>query len=154
NSLMFWLMGDLGLSDWTQAGLLAVALLAVAVFACWQSPKIELLSVGDEQAESLGVETGALKTVLLFLVSALTALTVASVGIIGFVGLIIPHLVKMLCGERLGLNIFLVMLGGAGFLFLSDCLARSILPDAALPVGVLAALIGAPFFVIVYKKSV
>ena len=109
NSLMFWLLGDLGLANWTQAGLLAAALLAVTGFAFWQSPRIEILSVGDEQAESLGVETGTLKTFLLFLISALTALIVASVGIIGFVGLIIPHIVKMLCGEKLAVNVFAVI---------------------------------------------
>ncbi|MDR2428579.1 MAG: helical backbone metal receptor, partial [Candidatus Margulisbacteria bacterium] len=139
NSLMFWLMGDLGTSVWPQALLSGVVLLLTALFAGWQSGKIELLSVGDEQAESLGVEVNRLKTFLLLLVSALTAVIVASVGIIGFVGLIIPHIVKMLFGERLGLNIFLTLLGGAVFLALSDLAARTILPEIVLPVGIITA---------------
>jgi iron complex transport system permease protein len=154
NSLMFWLMGDLGASVWPQAWLIGAALLAAAFFAVWHSGRIELLSVGDEQAESLGVEVNRLKTFLLLLISALTAVIVASAGIIGFVGLIIPHLVKMLCGERLGLNIFLTLLGGASFLALSDLAARSILPEIVLPVGIITALLGAPFFALVYKKTV
>jgi iron complex transport system permease protein len=154
NSLMFWLMGDLGTSVWPQAWLSGAVLLAVALFAVWQSGRIELLSMGDEQAESLGVEVNRLKTFLLVLISALTAVIVASVGIIGFVGLIIPHLVKMLCGERLGLNIFLTLLGGALFLALSDLAARTILPEIILPVGIITALLGVPFFALVYKRTV
>ena len=151
-SLMFWLMGDLGTGLMSQACCIGTVLLLTALFAFWQSGKIELLSVGDEQAESLGVEVSRLKTVLLFLVSALTALIVASVGIIGFVGLIIPHIVRMIFGERLGLNIFWTLFCGAVFLFLSDLLARSILPEIILPVGIITAILGVPFFVLVYKR--
>ncbi|MDR1997801.1 MAG: helical backbone metal receptor [Candidatus Margulisbacteria bacterium] len=153
NSLMFWLMGDLGAGSWLQAGLIGLTLLVTAGFALWQSSRIELLGVGDEQAESLGVAVGPLKSALLFLVSALTALVVASVGIIGFVGLIIPHVVKMLFGERLGLNILLTLLAGAGFLALSDLGARLLVPDIVLPVGIVTALLGAPFFALIYKRA-
>ncbi|MDR1113841.1 MAG: helical backbone metal receptor [Candidatus Margulisbacteria bacterium] len=153
HSLMFWLMGDLGTGIWPQAWLIGAVLLVMTLFASWQSGKIELLSVGDEQAESLGVEVSRLKTFLLFLLSALTAVIVASTGIIGFVGLIIPHIVKMLFGERLGRNIFLTLFCGAVFLALSDLAARTVLPEIILPVGIITALLGVPFFVLVYKKA-
>ena len=153
NSLMFWLMGNLGMGLWPQALVIGVLLVITAAFALWQSSKIELLSVGDEQAESLGVEVGSLKTILLILVSALTAVIVASAGIIGFVGLIIPHIVKMLFGERLGSNIFWTLIFGAVFLALSDMAARMILPEIVLPVGIITAVLGVPFFVLVYKRA-
>ncbi|MDR2430929.1 MAG: helical backbone metal receptor [Candidatus Margulisbacteria bacterium] len=153
NSLMFWLMGDLGAGLWPQAGLIALALLGVSIFAVWQGGRIELLGVGDEQAEALGVSVNSLKSALLLLLSALTALIVASAGIIGFVGLIIPHIVKMLLGERLILNIFCSLLGGALFLALSDWLARAVVPEITLPVGIITAIIGVPFFVLVYKRA-
>jgi iron complex transport system permease protein len=108
--------------------------------------------LGDEQAAGLGINVHQLKFGLFLMASILTAVVVSTVGIIGFIGLVIPHIVKFLTGESFRQAMPLTLVGGAGFLILADLLSRIIIPNTILPVGILTALCGVPFFILVYKR--
>jgi iron complex transport system permease protein len=152
NSMMFWLMGDIGSGDISQLWLILPALfLFIAVTAIF-SNSIDALSLGEEQACYLGINVRQLKILLFTLSSLLTGLVVASVGIIGFIGLVIPHICRMLVGEQINKLLPLVITVGAGFTIFADLLSRTLIPDTIIPIGIITALIGVPFFISIYKS--
>ncbi len=152
HDITHWLMGNLGYADMVNLWMLFGLLLAGFGLAYAQARPLDLLLMGEETAGYLGVNVERTKVVLFVTGSLLTALAVAFSGIIGFVGLIIPHMVRMVFGSDHRLLLPVSCLFGGAFLMAADTAARSIVPYAELPVGVVTALCGAPFFMYLLKR--
>jgi len=141
-----WLMGNLFVDRWTPvaltAGIAAAGSLAIYAYA----RDLNLLVLGEESAKQMGVEVEGLKRVIIVLGSLVTAAAVCFSGIIGFVGLVIPHIARKIVGPDHRVLLPAAGLIGASFLVLADALARVVLGAGELPVGVITAILGAPFF--------
>ncbi|PFG27882.1 Iron(III) dicitrate transport system permease fecD [Corynebacterium renale] len=152
-SITAWLLGALGTSRWDQLALTA-PVCAVAVIILWAlSRYLDVLSLGDDTAESMGVPVVWTRAAVLVIVALLTASTVAAVGAIGFVGLIVPHAVRMLVGSAHRHVIPLAALVGGILLVLADAVARILFDAQELPVGVITALIGVPVFFVILRRG-
>jgi iron complex transport system permease protein len=154
--ILHWLAGSLGYVQHPAATLGAEAVLqTLALGGLWAlSGRLNLLTLGDEDAASLGVPVAFTRAAVLLLASLSVAAAVALSGLIGFVGLIVPHVLKLLLGPDQRLLVPASALGGAGFLLLSDVGARLFFRviHETLPVGVVTALVGAPFFLALLRK--
>jgi iron complex transport system permease protein len=147
STIVFWIMGSLSGKSWTHVLLVLPYIAAGAAAICCFTRELDLLSLGDIQAQQLGVNVQKVRFWLLFAASLVTASAVAVSGIIGFVGLVIPHLVRLALGPRHRLLIPAALLSGGLLVLVSDSIARSILPSGEeIPVGVVTAIIGGPFF--------
>ncbi len=147
HTIIFWLMGDFSFSN-TRAILIILPYILLGVFLLYcQSRKLNLILSGEESALQLGVNVGRLRLISYLLASLITAASVSVCGLIGFVGLIIPHSVRLVFGPDHRLLIPACALVGASFLIASDTFARTILSPVELPVGVITAAFGGPFFV-------
>lgn len=151
HAMLFWLYGDLSQPSYRQLALIAPVLLPVSLVLYGLSRHLDLLTMGEDTAMQLGMDVVRTKLTLLILVSLMVGAVVAFSGIIGFVGLIVPHLVRMACGSDHRLLIPLAALGGAAFLIAADTLARTLLAPTELPVGVISAFLGAPFFIFLLR---
>ncbi len=150
-SIIFWLMGSFAGRTWSQVGLVAVfTTAAMAVFAFY-SRDLNLMALGRRSAASLGVATQNVTLILLVSASLVTAACVSISGIIGFVGLLVPHMVRTLTGPDNRRLLPLSFLAGALLLLAADTLTRAVLPREV-PVGVLTALIGGPFFCYLFRR--
>lgn len=151
-SLTFWMFGSLGKAGWGEimigAPLLALSLLAMPRHAA----ALNALLLGEAEAGHLGVDVEKLKLRVLLLAVLAVGISVALAGIIGFVGLIVPHLIRLLCGPDHRLLLPASALLGAALLSLADTAARLALAPAELPVGILTALIGGPFFLFLLMR--
>jgi iron complex transport system permease protein len=148
-----WLLGRLSTSGWHEVGLVApYAAVSIAVVLAYRR-LLDVLRVGDQEAVALGVRVGRLRLLVIGAATLGTAAAVAASGLIGFVGIIIPHAVRLLAGSSFRVVLPLSMLFGAAFLVLADVVARTVLSPAELPIGVVTACIGAPFFVLVLRTS-
>jgi iron complex transport system permease protein len=149
---MFWMMGSLASPP---AGILpavaAVVVLGVAL-AVISGPQLNALSLGEETASHLGVDARRVRLRLFFAASIVTGAAVAAAGLVGFVGLVVPHALRALIGADHRLLVPASALAGAIVLVLADTVARSLLPPAEIPVGVVTALIGAPFFLVLLRR--
>jgi iron complex transport system permease protein len=114
---------------------------------------LDVLSVGDEEAASLGVDVRRLRLIIIAAATIGTAAAVGVSGLIGFVGIIVPHTIRLLVSTSYRAVVPLSLAAGAGFLVLTDVLARSVLSPSELPIGVVTAFLGAPFFAIVLRKT-
>ncbi len=153
HSIMFWLMGDLSSAGGREAALLALAVLPCFVLIFWQSNPMNLLLMGKEMAQSLGVHVKALILILLVVSSFMVSATVCCCGLIGFVGLVIPHLFRLILGSDHRVMVPACIFGGAAFLVLCDLLARTLPRQGEMPAGVITAMIGAPVFIILLKRT-
>ena len=151
--LFYWLMGNLGWPGW---GALSISLPLIAVGTAglilmrW---RMNVLSMSDEEARSLGVNVRREKLLVIFLATLVTAAVTSVAGIIGWVGLIVPHLVRMMVGVDNRRVVPLSAAMGAGYLILADDLARGLASSFEIPVGIFTSLIGIPFFILLLKKS-
>lgn len=152
-SVMFWLLGSLGLAQWD--GLLAVVavvvLSSVALLTLW-GRRLDALAIGDETAHTLGVSPERFRLVLLVVVSLCVGVLVASAGSIGFVGLVVPHLARRAVGGTHGRVIPVAALMGAILLVWADVVARTLLQPQEIPIGIITALVGAPFLLILIRR--
>jgi iron complex transport system permease protein len=148
-----WLLGGSTMSGWEPVlAALPYVCLGLGMLA-FSGHALNVLQFGDEQAQQLGLRVERARALLLVAASLATAAAVAFSGIIGFVGLIVPHVVRLLWGADYRRLIPLSILGGASLLLLADLLARLLLRPEALPVGIVTALAGAPFFLWVLRRS-
>ncbi|GAA3812208.1 MULTISPECIES: iron ABC transporter permease [Amycolatopsis] len=147
-----WMLGGLNVSGWREV-LIAVPYVAVAaVVLCLSARLLDVLALGDAEAASLGLRPGRIRLVVLAAASLATAAAVSVSGLIGFVGIVVPHVVRMLAGASYRVVIPLSLVGGAAFLVLADQLARTVMPGE-LPLGVVTAFTGAPFFAWILRSS-
>jgi iron complex transport system permease protein len=114
---------------------------------------LDVLSVGDEEAASLGLNVRRSRLVIVVAATVGTAAAVAVSGLIGFVGIIVPHTIRLLASSSYRAIVPLSLMVGAGFLVLADVIARTVLSPAELPIGVVTAFFGAPFFAVVLRRS-
>lgn len=151
--VVFYLMGEVPeAADPETAMLLGVVGVAATVLLAFRAREFNALSLGEDGAAQLGVDVERLKRVTFVLGSLLTALAVSVAGMIGFVGLVVPHLLRIVLGPDHRLLIPAGFLGGATFLVLADLLARTAVPPTPLPVGVVTALVGGPFFLVLLRR--
>jgi iron complex transport system permease protein len=144
--LVFWTMGSLSRASWSATGLLAVILASTAPFALLSSRQLTALRLGEDRAASAGVDVGRLRFRSLLRVSLLSATAVACVGVVGFVGLVGPHIARLLLGEDHRRFLPGSMLVGALLMSLAATAAKLLVANAAMPVGIVTALIGVPIF--------
>ncbi|WP_310599542.1 iron ABC transporter permease [Desulfobulbus sp.] len=149
--IIFWLMGSLAGASWANILLLAPTALLGTLVAVYYSRDLNIMATGDRAATSLGVNTVRLRLVLLAVSTLMTALAVSVSGIIGFVGLIVPHMLRHLIGPDNRLLIPLSFFTGGLLLLVADTLTRAVLP-VEVPIGVLTALLGGPFFCFLFKR--
>jgi len=142
-----WLMGSLTAPTYPVMGILALYLLAGGILLFSQTRRLNLLSLGEETARALGVEVEVVKKTVFFTSALLTGAVVSVSGMIGFVGMVVPHAVRMVIGADHRLLLPASALVGGAFLMAADAVARSLLAPAEIPVGVVTALAGGPFFV-------
>ncbi|MFL4472443.1 FecCD family ABC transporter permease [Paeniglutamicibacter sp. MACA_103] len=152
-SVLFFLLGSVSAASYGQLVLPGLALAVVGVYAMARSRALNAMLAGDETAIALGVNVTSMRRTLLLATALLTATTVAVCGGIGFVGLVVPHAVRMIVGSDHRRMLPLVILGGALFLMLTDLLARSVAQPAEIPLGILTAAVGAPFFLWLMRTS-
>lgn len=151
--MLFWLMGGLDGSSW-KTTLLMVGVMAVAMpIFLSQAHALDILSLGEEQAEGVGVNLQRVKQANLVAAALLVGVAVSVSGVIGFVGLIVPHLIRLWAGPVHRLLIPAASLGGAALVVLSDIIARMALSPIELNIGVVTSLIGAPFFLYLLRKQ-
>jgi iron complex transport system permease protein len=148
-----WLLGRLSTSGWSDV-LLVLPYAAISFGVVLAHRRLlDVLRVGDDEAQALGVRVGRVRVLVLGAATLGTAAAVAVSGLIGFVGIVVPHAVRLLAGASYRSVLPLSMLFGAAFLVLADVIARTALSPAELPIGVVTACIGAPFFVVVLRTS-
>lgn len=152
HAILFWLYGDLAAANLTKVGLLLPVTLVGGGVIFYFARHLNLLTAGSVAAASLGVAVERVKFIMFLVVSLLVGVTVSLSGLIGFVGLMVPHLVRMTLGHDHRLLLPASALFGASFLMLADTAARTIISPSALPVGVVTAFLGAPFFVLLMAK--
>ena len=150
--IIFWLMGSFGSKTWTDVGLIftfvGIGFLIIIFFA----RDMNLMSLGNRTASSLGVDTRKVTMILLVTASLVAAICVSVSGIIGFVGLLVPHMMRLITGPDNRRLVPVSLLAGAILLLIADTITRAVLPTE-IPIGVLTALIGGPFFCYLFRKQ-
>jgi cobalamin transport system permease protein len=148
-----WILGRLSTAGWSDVILvLPYVTVGVAVILAHRR-LLDVMAVGDEEAESLGARARRIRLIVVAAASLATAAAVAVSGLIGFVGIIVPHLVRLVAGSSYRILLPLALLFGASFLILADVLGRTLITPAELPIGVVTAFVGGPFFVFVLRTS-
>jgi iron complex transport system permease protein len=147
-----WLLGSLASANWSTV-LALIPYIGVCITACLSvARKLDVMSVGEVEARTLGLNVRQLRLVSLAAASLGTASVVSAVGLIGFVGLVVPHVVRMVAGTSYRRILPISALVGAVFLVFADTLARTVLAPSELPIGVITALVGAPTFVAILAR--
>ncbi len=144
--IVFWQLGSLNGSRWSEVIIVAVVGVVGTVIAVLLGKRYDLLALGERNARHLGVDVEHLRVGSIVLVALLTGVAVAFVGIIAFVGLVVPHVIRMAIGPSHRPLIVASAFGGGALLVYADLLARSVVPGADLPIGLLTSLVGGPFF--------
>lgn len=148
-----WILGQLTTSGWYEVRLLLPYAGITAVVVLAHRRELDVLSVGDDEATALGLHPRRSRYLLLATASLGTAAAVAVSGLIAFVGLVVPHVVRLLAGSSYRSVLPLSVLFGGAFLALTDLAARTVAAPAELPIGVITAFLGAPFFVLVLRMA-
>ncbi|MFF3651692.1 FecCD family ABC transporter permease [Streptomyces sp. NPDC002181] len=152
-SVLFWTLGGLGGARWDELALPAAALFVGTVLLTALARPLDLLLAGEEGARTLGLDTGRFRAAVFVLTSLVIGVLVAYSGAIGFVGLMVPHAARMVVGAGHRALLPVAALGGAVFLTLADLLARTAAAPEEIPVGVVTALVGGPFFLWMLRRS-
>lgn len=150
--VLSWLLGSFAFASWRDVLVVAPVVLLALLLLMGSSRALNLLQLGEAQALGLGLEVERFKLVLIAVASLATAAAVSVSGIIGFVGLIVPHAVRLALGPDYRRLLPAAALAGALFLVLADLLARSLVTSAELPIGVITAVVGGPFFLYLLQR--
>ncbi len=148
-----WILGGLPSTGWSDVWLVTPYLVVAAAVILAHRRVLDVLSLGDDEAASLGVDVGRTRLILVVAATVGTAAAVSVTGLIGFVGIIVPHAIRMLTGASYRALLPLSVLGGAGFFVLADVIARTALAPAEIPIGIVTAFFGAPFFALVLRTT-
>jgi iron complex transport system permease protein len=151
--ITFWMLGSLGGATWAKAATITPFLLALLIAIPLIARGLDLLVLGEAEAFHMGVEVERLKRSSIVLVSATTGAAVAVAGVIGFVGIVVPHLLRMVIGPGHRLLLPASVLFGAILLLTADTFARVLAAPAELPIGILTAAVGAPFFLVILMRQ-
>ncbi len=150
--IIFWLMGSFSLSQWSEVKVVIPYVLVGVVIILLYARPLNIMQLDEEQAQQLGINVERLKLILLAAATLITAAAVSFVGTIGFVGIIIPHAVRLIWGADHRFLLPLSVLTGAIFLILADLIARTVLAPTEIPIGVITAICGAPFFLYLLRR--
>ena len=153
HNIIFWLMGDLSAAELPQVVILGAILIPCFILVFVFSHAMNLLMMGKDMALTMGINIKAVTLTLLIVTSFMVSATVSFSGLVGFVGLVIPHLLRLVLGPDHRFLVPACLFGGAAYLVLCDLLARTLPQQGEMPAGVITALIGAPLFIILLKKS-
>jgi iron complex transport system permease protein len=148
-----WLLGGVSVSEWSQLAVVGPLILLGTIGAAALARSLNALSLGEEMAERLGVDVERDKLIAIVVGSLLTAAAVTISGLVGFVGLVVPHVLRLLCGPDHRLLIPATALAGATFLVVADLIARTVLAPAELPVGIITAFLGGPYFLYLLRSA-
>ncbi len=151
--IVFWTLGSLSGTRWLYVALAAPLCVIGCVGTLLLARQLDLLALGDRAARHVGVDVERLRMIAIVLVAVLTAAAVSFCGIIGFVGLVVPHLIRILLGPGHRLLVMASALGGAVLLVTADWFARTAVAYADLPIGMLTALVGGPFFFWLLRRT-
>lgn len=153
HTVIFWMLGGLGLAQWAQLPYPLVALLACGSYLVFNARNFNAMTLGDESATTLGLPAGRFRMAVFIVCAVLTGAAVAFSGIISFVGLVIPHIVRLAVGGDYRRVLPLSALVGAIFLVLADLVARIIVPPLDMPIGIITGLIGGVFFIALMRRN-
>ncbi len=148
-----WILGRIATTGWSEPALLAPYFVLTVVVVLRYRRALDVLAVGDEEAAALGLDPGRIRLIVVVVSSLGAAAAVAVTGLIGFVGIIVPHTVRLAFGASHRVLLPLSILYGAAFMVLADLAARTLVTSSELPIGVVTAFLGAPFFVLVLRTS-
>ena len=151
--LIFWQMGSFSMQGFEAIWILFPLILVGTLWTLSLHRELDMLTFGEGEALGMGLDLRRVKWLLLIISAAITGGTVAFVGIIGFVDLVVPHIVRRMFGTRHRVLIPMSAVCGGAFMVAADLIARSVVPHTELPVGVVTALIGAPFFILIYRQG-
>ena len=152
-SAVLWMMGSLAGATWRTVGIVAVYTIPSCLLLLTLARALNLMSIGEETASYLGTEVEGVKRIAYGVASLVAAAGVAFAGVIGFVGLVIPHGVRLIMGSDHRILLPLSFLAGGAFLTLADLLARVLLAPTEIPIGVITAFVGVPFFLLLLRRS-
>ncbi|MGZ4141073.1 MAG: FecCD family ABC transporter permease [Actinomycetota bacterium] len=148
-----WVLGRLATVGWHDV-LLILPYIVVGMAVIFAHRRLlDVLALGDEEADTLGIDTRRVRLTVVIAASLATAAAVAVSGLIGFVGIIVPHIIRLVAGTSYRVILPLCITFGAAFLILADLLGRTLISPAELPIGVVTAFVGAPFFAFVLRSS-
>jgi iron complex transport system permease protein len=148
-----WILGRLTTAGWHDVLLILPYVTVGAAVIVAHRRLLDVLTLGDEEADALGVNTRRVRLIVVVAASLSTAAAVAVSGLIGFVGIIVPHIIRLVAGTSYRVILPLCVVFGAAFLILADLLGRTMIAPAELPIGVVTAFFGAPFFALVLRNS-
>ncbi|MEE8497754.1 MAG: iron ABC transporter permease [Acidimicrobiia bacterium] len=148
-----WILGRLGTTGWGDVALMAPYAAISIVVIVLHRRLLDVLAVGEDEARTLGVRPERVRTAVVVAATLGTAGAVAASGLIGFVGIVVPHTIRLLVGASYRAIVPLTVLGGAAFLVLADLVARTALSPSEIPIGVVTAFVGGPFFVVILRTS-
>jgi iron complex transport system permease protein len=151
--IVFWQLGSLNGTRWQDLAIVAPIAVVGIVSCAFFAGSLDLLALGERQAEHLGVRVEHLRVAAILVIASLTCAAVAFVGIVGFVGLVVPHLMRMLLGPTHRVLLPASALGGSVLLVGADLVARTAVPGSELPIGMLTALLGGPFFFWLLRRT-
>jgi len=152
HSIIWWLLGNLQVSDWNLLHIVAILVITGISITFLFARDLNVMTLGEEPAAHLGLNVQQTKKLFFLLASLITAATVAACGLIGFVGLIVPHTVRLIVGPDHRRLLPASAITGAIFLVLADCFARTVIAPSEIPIGVVTAFLGGPFFLFLLKR--
>jgi len=152
HSMVFWLMGDLSAANWKKVSIILLPVFFGNAMLFFSALDLNALSLGEEEALHLGINTGRLRIRIFLIGSVIIATVVSFTGLIGFVGLIIPHIARLLVGPDHRIMLPIAAFLGAVFLILCDILARILLAPTEIPIGAITAIVGVPLFIYLLRR--
>ncbi len=152
-TITFWNLGSVGAAGWSTVAVVTVCLVPGTIIAYRYARRLDLLALGERTAQHLGVDVERLRLVLIVIVALLASASVAVAGVISFVGLVVPHIIRLAIGPAHRGLLPASALGGALLLIAADLSARTVAAPAELPLGVLTALVGGPFFFWLLRRT-
>jgi iron complex transport system permease protein len=153
DKVYMWTMGSFSSASWTKVGFLAFFVFIGASVLFWYAPKLNIIMMGDDDAKCLGIDVEKVRRHMIIAASLLVAASVSVSGIIGFVGMIIPHCTRLIAGADNKKLMPYSFLGGAIFVTLCDTVARTVAAPTEIPVGIITALFGAPYFIMLVARG-
>ncbi|SJZ36093.1 FecCD family ABC transporter permease [Selenihalanaerobacter shriftii] len=153
HQIVYWIMGSLASKGWADVKMVWIYVLVGYIIVHILAKDLNIMLLGEEAAQSLGIEVEKMKRIILIVGALLAGAAVAGSGVIGFIGLIIPHIVRLLVGPDHRILIPSSALVGAIFLILTDTLARTVIAPTEIPVGIITSLLGGPFFIYLLNQK-
>jgi iron complex transport system permease protein len=152
HGIIFWVMGSFSLTEWSEVGVVLPYIAIGIIIILLYSRSLNVMQLDEEQAKQLGINVERTKLILLAAATLITAAAVSFVGTIGFVGIIVPHVVRLIWGPDHRFLLPLSVLTGAIFLILADLIARTVMAPTEIPIGIITAICGVPFFLYLLRR--